>query len=118
GLEDIQDNSEAGSPTVEIAFDSARMAQLGVTTQQAVAALRTTVGGTVVTQLRRPGKVQEDVTIIAEDVDRKDLSRLSSIPIKGAGANTGANASSSTSLVTLGQVATVSPGIGPVQIQR
>ncbi len=119
GLADIQDNGESGSPTVEITFDPALMAQLGVTTQQAVSALRTTVGGQVVTQLRRPGKVQQDITVVAADVDRKDLSKLGSIPIKGTVPNSSGNVTqSSTSLVTLGQVATIAPGTGPVQIQR
>ncbi|HZT08234.1 MAG TPA: efflux RND transporter permease subunit [Chloroflexota bacterium] len=129
GLADVQDSSDQSSPEVQIVFDSARMAQLGVTTQQATTALRTTLGGLVVTELRRPGKLQEDITVIAGDADRTDLNKLAAIPIKGTSANAALTASasstssssgvsSSTALVTLGQVATIRPGTGPVQIQR
>jgi len=124
GLADVQDSSEQASPEVQIKFDPSRMAQLGVTTQQATAALRTTLGGLVVTELRRPGKLQEDITVIAGDVDRTDLNKLAAIPIRGTtpsttNAQTAAQAAAnSAAVVTLGQVATIELGTGPVQIQR
>ncbi len=128
GLTDIQDTGSQGTPEVQIIFDSARMAQLGVTTQQATTALRTTLGGAVVTELRKPGAVQEDITVIAGDVQRNDLTRLASIPIKAAsssgsatsssGAGGSATGSTPANVVTLGQVATIRPGTGPVQIDR
>jgi HAE1 family hydrophobic/amphiphilic exporter-1 len=121
GLADVRDSSQQGTPEVQIIFDRARMAQLGVTTQQATTSLRTTLGGLVVTQFRRPGKLQEDITVIAGDVDRTDLNRLASIPVKGTSATTALSATAavnSTAFVTLGQIATIKPGTGPVQIQR
>src|SRR5205823_8735745 len=128
GLADVQDTSEQASPEVQIKFDPARMAQLGVTTQQATAALRTTLGGLVVTELRRPGKLQQDITVIAGDIDRTDLNKLAAIPIKGtvpnintlpaANAPASATNANSIAMVTLGQVATIKSGTGPVQIQR
>src|SRR5207302_10527698 len=103
-----------------------------------------------------PGKLQEDITVIAGDVDRLDLNKLAAIPVRGSttttststsggggtggtggtstsgappsGASSGAapggtgggasNTSAAPALVTLGQVATIRPGTGPVQIQR
>jgi len=138
GFTDVQDSGDQATPEVQIIYDPSRMAQLGVTSQQATSALRTTLGGLVVTQLRRPGKLQQDITVIAGDVDRLDLNKLAQIPIRGStntttaaaggtgGTGTGGTGAGGTTtaptgappLVTLGQVATIRAGTGPVQIQR
>src|SRR5207244_1040777 len=95
---------------------------LNVTSQTVAAALRTAVSGSVVTQLRPAGETQLDITLIAADADRLDLNRLSAIPV-GTGAAGGAAAAAATTattptIVTLGQIATIGYGTGPVQIQR
>src|SRR5262249_26915881 len=78
--------------------------------------LRTTLGGRVVTVLRPEGKVQRDITVVASDIDRKNLTNLASIPVRGGNtANAGANPQP---VVTLGQIATISNGRGPVRIDH
>jgi HAE1 family hydrophobic/amphiphilic exporter-1 len=96
------------------------MAQLNVTSQSVATALRTAVSGSVVTPFRPTGETQLDITLIASDIDRLDISKLSSIPV-GSGAPAGgaaATTSTTPSIVTLGQIATLGYGTGPVQIQR
>jgi HAE1 family hydrophobic/amphiphilic exporter-1 len=126
GLADIQNTSLAASPDVEVVLDHARMAQLGITAQQVSTALRTVVGGSVVSELRPSGKPQVDITLIAADADRANLANLASIPVAtvtGSGTTTPGSSTVLTtqppgSLVTLGQIATIRPSLGPVSIQR
>jgi HAE1 family hydrophobic/amphiphilic exporter-1 len=104
------------------------MAQLNVTSQTVATALRTAVSGSVVSAYRPVGATQLDITLIATDAQRLDLNAISSIPV-GTGSATGATATSASStvtsgtsaapgIVTLGQIATINYGAGPVQIQR
>ena len=113
GLTPLQGNSQASSAELHVRLDPARMAQLGVTSQAAAQVLRTTLSGSTVSQLRRPGQTQQDITIIGRIEDRANLANVLAIPVLGAG-----NAATTPSIVTLGQVATIVPGSGPVQIQR
>jgi hydrophobic/amphiphilic exporter-1 (mainly G- bacteria), HAE1 family len=115
GLTRLQSNSTAGSPQFQLVLDSARLAQLNVTAQQVTDALRTTLGGRVVTVLRPSGKPQQDITLIASDVDRQNLNNIMAIPIRGGATG---NAAAGQPVVTLGQVATVKYGTGPVEIER
>jgi len=113
GLADVQNQATAGRPELHIVLDNVRLAQLNVTAQQVTDALRTTLGGRVVTVMRPTGKPQQDITLVASDVDRTDLTNLASIPIRG-----GATQGQLVPVVTLGQVATLSSGTGPFEIQR
>jgi HAE1 family hydrophobic/amphiphilic exporter-1 len=116
GFTDVEDSGTEGTPELHIVLDSTRMSQLNVTTQQAVDALRITLGGRVVSVLRPTGKPQEDITVIASDVDRNNLTQLAAVPVRG-----GSNLNPSTNvqaMVTLGQIATIRYGTGPVEIQR
>jgi HAE1 family hydrophobic/amphiphilic exporter-1 len=113
GLIDVQNQGTAGRPELHIVLDNVRLAQLNVTAQQVTDALRTTLGGRVVTVLRPTGKPQQDITLIASDIDRADLTNLASIPIRG-----GALQGQQQPVVTLGQVATLSAGTGPTEINR
>jgi HAE1 family hydrophobic/amphiphilic exporter-1 len=120
GIADVRNSSNAGNPELHLQLDRARMAQLNVTSQTVAAALRTAVSGSVVTAYRPTGQTQLDVTLIASDVDRLDLSKLASIPVGTGTAGGAAAAATATtpSIVTLGQIATIDYGTGPVQIQR
>src|SRR5579864_8373434 len=133
GLADVQNSSNAGNPELHIQLDRARMAQLNVTSQSVATALRTAVSGTVVTPYRPYGATQQDITLIANDAQRQDLNSIASIPVgtgsaTGAGgtttstSSTNATVTSGTSttpgIVTLGQIATIGYGTGPVSIQR
>ncbi|MBM2811765.1 MAG: putative acriflavin resistance protein [Chloroflexi bacterium] len=117
GLTDLQNSTPEGNPELRLALDGARMAQVGVTGQQVMDALRITLGGRVVSVLRPDGKPQLDITLIASDVDRQNLSALMSIPVRG-GATAAGGQAAGTPVVTLGQVATLTYASGPVQIQR
>jgi hydrophobic/amphiphilic exporter-1 (mainly G- bacteria), HAE1 family len=120
-LTDIRNTSEQGTPELHIVLDRVRMAQLNITSQQVANALRTSLSGSQPTVLRPDGQTQEDITLIASDADRLNLVNLSAIPV-GTG-NTGAaaaagNATTPGGVVTLGQIATVERGTGPIRIQR
>ena len=120
GMADVRNSSNNGNPELHVQLDRARMAQLNVNSQAVATALRTAVSGSVVTAYRPTGATQLDVTLIASDVDRLDLSKLASIPV-GTGTPGGAAAAATAttpSIVTLGQIATIGYGTGPVQIQR
>jgi HAE1 family hydrophobic/amphiphilic exporter-1 len=113
GIAQVQNTASAARPELHIDLDAVRMAQLGVTAQQVTDTLRITLGGRVVSVLRPSGKPQEDITLIASESDRSNLANLSSIPIRGT-----ATQNNAVPVVTLGQVATISNGSGPVEIQR
>lgn len=118
GLVDLEDTGARGTPELHIVLDRARMAQLNVSSQQAIDALRTTLGGRVVSVLRPTGKTQQDITVIASDVDRKNLTNLAAIPVRGGATLNTTSIAASQPIVTLGQIASISYGTGPVQIQR
>lgn len=118
GLTDVRTDVQTGTPEVHIELDGARMAQLNVTAQQVTDALRLTLGGRAVSVLRPPGKVQQDITVIARETNRTDLANLASIPVRGNVTLNSALSTSTPPVVTLGQVATIRPGTGPVEIQR
>ncbi len=125
GLTDIRNSSDQGTPELHIVLDRQRMSQLNVTSQQVANALRTSLSGSLVTELRPDGQTQKDVTLIASDADRLNLQNISAIPIAisggggaAAAANANATAATATGVVTLGQIATVERGTGPIRIQR
>lgn len=117
GLTPLTSNGLAATPEFHIKLDPARMAQLGVTSQTVATALRTTLAGSTVTQLRRPGQAQVDITVIGNPVSRANLTDLMSLPVASS-AGAGAAAAAGAAPVLLGQIATVVPGTGPVQISR
>ncbi len=118
GLTDLRANNDTGTPELHIDLDTVKMAQLNVTAQQVTDALRTTLGGRVVSVLRPSGKLQQDITVVARDTTRTDIANLASIPIRGGASLNTATANTAQPVVTLGQVATITYGTGPVEIQR
>jgi hydrophobic/amphiphilic exporter-1 (mainly G- bacteria), HAE1 family len=129
GMADVQNSSNQGNPELHIQLDRARMAQLNVTSQAVATALRTAVSGSVVSAYRPEGATQLDITLVANDAQRNNLASIASIPVgtgtaagtatAATGASTAATGTSTTpGIVTLGQVATISYGTGPVSIQR
>jgi len=124
GIVDVQNSSNAGNPELQVKLDRGRMAQLNVSSQSVATALRTAVSGSVVTPFRPVGSTQLDVTLVASDADRFDINKLATLPVgTGAAAGGGTGTPSTTTsttptIVTLGQIATLSYGTGPTQIQR
>jgi HAE1 family hydrophobic/amphiphilic exporter-1 len=121
-LTDIRNTSEQGTPELHIVLDRVRMAQLNITSQQVANALRTSLSGSQPTVLRPDGQTQKDITLIASDADRLNLVNLSAIPVgsgnAGAAAAAAGNAATPSGVVTLGQIATIERGTGPIRIQR
>ena len=120
-LTDIRNTSEQGTPELHIVLDRVRMSQLNVTSQQVATALRTSLSGSQPTVLRPDGQTQKDITLIASDADRLNLVNLSAIPVGGAAGGAAANATGAAApsgVVTLGQIATIERGTGPIRIQR
>jgi HAE1 family hydrophobic/amphiphilic exporter-1 len=108
GVQDIRNSQLSQVPQLNIQLDGQRMAELGVTNQAVDSALSTAIGGTVVTEFQPSGAEQEDVTLEGPDAVRYNLTTLGQIPVGSA----------NNSAITLGQIATLSNGSGPVSIQR
>jgi HAE1 family hydrophobic/amphiphilic exporter-1 len=108
GVQDIRNSQLSQVPQLNIQLDGQRMAELGVNNQAVDTALSTAIGGTVVTEFQPPGAEQEDITLEGPEAVRYNLTTLGQIPV-GAANN---------SVITLGQIATLSNGSGPVSIQR
>jgi HAE1 family hydrophobic/amphiphilic exporter-1 len=120
-LADVRNTSDQGTPELHIILDRARMAQLNVTSQQVATALRTSLSGSQPSVLRPDGQTQKDITLIANDTDRLNLVNLSAIPVgtgNAAGAAAAATSTAPAGIVTLGQIATIESGTGPIRIQR
>jgi HAE1 family hydrophobic/amphiphilic exporter-1 len=108
---DVTNSATLGSPETRLVPDRARMADLGVSTQQAAIALRSAVEGTVVTQLRPQGQESVDVRLVADPATRASLDELGQLPL--AGARDGAPLT-----VTLGQVTRAEQVSAPASIDR
>ncbi len=83
GTRDVTNSSQEGNPETRLVPDRRRMADAGVTAQQAAQALRTAVEGTVVTKLRPAGRDEIDVRLIADPRTRDDLRDLGTLPLSG-----------------------------------
>jgi HAE1 family hydrophobic/amphiphilic exporter-1 len=108
GAVDINNDAAQRDPEVRAVIDRQRMSDLNVNATTVATAMRTAIGGTVVTQLRPEGADQVDIRVLASDADRASASTLGAMPIL---ADSGA-------VVRLDQVATVRQDSGPAQIQR
>ncbi len=109
GAVDVQNNAQQRDPEVRAVLDRERLADLKISAGTVAAAMRTMVGGTVVTQVRPDGASQVDVRLISADGERVSPEQLGAIPIlTGDGAAT----------VRLDQVARIVRDAGPARIQR
>ena len=108
GAADVNNDNEKVQRELLVAVNRQRAADLGVTAQQAGAALRTAVSGTVVSKFRRPGQDEVDVRLIADDSFRSRPENLGSLPLL---TNQG-------TIVLLGQLGDISPGTAPTQIRH
>jgi HAE1 family hydrophobic/amphiphilic exporter-1 len=108
GAVDIQNSASQRDPELRAVFDRERLADLRVTASSASQAVRTSVGGLVVTQLRPEGEDQIDVRVIATDSERSGIQGIGGIPLLAEGG----------ALVRLDQVATITNDSGPARIER
>ncbi|HZU05952.1 MAG TPA: efflux RND transporter permease subunit [Chloroflexota bacterium] len=121
GTVDVRNDAAVGEPEVRAFLDRQRMADLGVTASQVATALRTAIGGTTVTQLQVEGQTGVDITVVAKQDLRNDLTALANIPIPlgTPGGTTGASAAPAPGgTVRLGQVADLRLVTSPTSIAR
>src|SRR5579884_2653339 len=83
GTRDVTNSASEGNPETRLVPDRRRMADAGVTAQQAALALRTAVEGTVATKLRPEGEDEIDVRLITDPATRADLRDLGLLPLLG-----------------------------------
>jgi len=80
--------------------------------------LSSAIGGSSVTEFQPPGTRQEDITLLADPTRRYDLATLGQVPVGVESAAAGSTTGASAPVITLGQIATLTNGTGPVSIQR
>lgn len=135
GLGDIQTTTQLGNPEVQIRFDRARLARLGLEENQVSQVLRNKIRGDVASRFRE-GDRQIDILVRADEQDRSGIADLGNLiinaPAGGAGqdaqsqgaAPAVATAQSSPATQTafvpirLSQVASVELSRGPSEVRR
>jgi hydrophobic/amphiphilic exporter-1 (mainly G- bacteria), HAE1 family len=105
-LEPESDYSD-GLPQVEVAIDRERAAQFGISVQTIASEIRGAVKGNTAT-VYREGGTEYDVIVRLQSSDRKNVTDLERVFVL----------SSSGAKVPLSNLATVTKGLGPVQINR
>jgi HAE1 family hydrophobic/amphiphilic exporter-1 len=108
GAVDANNNALQRDPEVRAVLDRERLADMRLNATQVSDAMRTMVGGTVVTQLRPEVGNQVDIRLIANDATRANPSQLGQIPL----------VVDATTTVRLDQVAKIVKDAGPARIQR
>jgi HAE1 family hydrophobic/amphiphilic exporter-1 len=111
GTRDVQNSGSQANPETRLVPERRRMADAGVTAQQAALALRTAVEGTVATKLRPEGQDEIDVRLITDPAARADAQDVGMLPLTGMrdGAPT---------TVYLNQVTRTEQVAGPTSIDR
>ena len=113
GLVDLDSSSKPDKPTVEVTVKRAAASELGLSSAQIAAPLRTLIAGTTVGNWRAPDDQTYDVVVrLAADARSvpQDLERL---PLTA-----GLNADGTPRIVRLNQVATLNEASGTNQINR
>ncbi|HNI85143.1 MAG TPA: efflux RND transporter permease subunit, partial [Ottowia sp.] len=113
GLVDLDSSSKPDKPTVEVTVKRAAASELGLSSAQIAAPLRTLIAGTTVGNWRAPDDQTYDVIVrLAADARTapQDLERL---PLTA-----GVNADGTPRIVRLNQVASLSEATGTNQINR
>jgi HAE1 family hydrophobic/amphiphilic exporter-1 len=108
GAVDVQNNAEQRDPEVRAIIDRERLADMRLNATQVGDAMRTMVGGTVVTQMRPEVGNQVDIRMIAADAARANPKLIGAIPM----------VVDNTTTVRLDQVAKLVVDSGPARIQR
>ncbi len=111
GTRDITNSGSRANPETRLVPDRDRLSDFGVSAQQVALALRTSVEGQVVTELRPEGVPEVDVRLIAEDASRDSLMNLGSLPVVGT--RRGAPVT-----VMLSQLTSIEQVVGPATIDR
>jgi HAE1 family hydrophobic/amphiphilic exporter-1 len=107
GAADVQNDAQDKTPELRAVVDRSRLDDLHLSASTVANAVRTLIGGTVVTQMHPDVGDEVDVRVIAPAAQRS-ADQIASIPLFGDGG----------ALIRLGQVAQIVPASGPARIQR
>ena len=107
GIRDVDTTLSRGKPELVINIDRERASYLGLTVGQIGSAVKNSMQGSVATQLRQGGE-ETDIRVRYDEIYRDDIEQIKNLTIT---APTGIQ-------VPLKQVAKISPGEGPVKINR
>ncbi len=107
GLRDLTHSLSQGKPEYQIRVDRERAAKLGLMVSQVANTVQTATLGRVATQYRE-GSEEIDIRVRFREEDRDSLAKIANIPIINP----------LNKVVYLSQVATITPGEGPIQITR
>lgn len=107
GVTDAKVSREAGMPEFVIKIDRKKAADLGFTAYQIGSAIETAMGGTLATSIRRDGREYDIMVRLAKD-ERKRIEQLANLSIVNKNGVA----------ITLQNIADISEGNGPVQIER
>jgi len=107
GFVDVDTSLVARQPEVRVSLNRPKAADLGVSASDVAMALRTMVGGDRVTKFRE-GVEQYDVWLRLDRRDRRDADLIARLPV-GVGKS---------GMVTLNQVAELTEGKSPAEIDR
>lgn len=110
GAVDVDNSLELSKPEVKINIDREKAADLGVNPLSLASSIRAMVDGYVATNYQE-GEDQIDVRVILNPEDRNNISSISSLSLKG-------NKTNQTTLVPVSDIANITTGFGPSQINR
>ncbi len=113
GLVDLDSSSKPDKPTLEVHVRREAASELGLSTAQISAPLRTLVAGTTVGNWRAPDDQTYDVIVRLAPESRTTLADLERLPLTA-----GANTDGTPRIVRLNQVATLTEATGTNQINR
>jgi len=107
GVVDLDSSYEGGLPELQVHIDRQKAADLGVSVDDVAATMRTMLQGDVVTRFRE-GQDTYDVRLQLQDQDRNDPAIIAGLTVP----------SSKVEQARLDNVATLTHGTGPVEIDR
>jgi hydrophobic/amphiphilic exporter-1 (mainly G- bacteria), HAE1 family len=107
GVVDVDTSQASRTPEVRVRLDRPKAADLGISASDVAMSLRTMVGGEQVSKYRE-GVEQYDVWLRLDRKDRNDAQLIDDLPVMSPKAG----------LVPLSQVASLSDGRAPAQIDR
>jgi HAE1 family hydrophobic/amphiphilic exporter-1 len=107
GLTDIKSSTEGGSPELQIHFDRARLASLGLSIGDVAPIVRSKVQGTIATNIQREDRTI-DIRVRADEVFRDSVQDLAQLTVVQRGKTA----------IPLSALATVAEVEGPAEIRR
>ncbi len=108
GLADIETSLTPGNPEIQILWDQAKLARLGLDPEQASNVVREKIRGDVPTRFRDPSGEKIDVLVRLDERERRTLEDLENLQLTPAGKKP----------IPLKEVAAIVEGTGPGEIHH